>query len=519
MGLRKFIGAVGERWWLVLATAAVVTLTAIGVSYLQSPTYRAQATVLLTQQNAGATIVGSPQPVYSGDPQRDIQTQMDVMRSSGLLRQVIVAQNLETTPVNLLKRVTVSADGQTNIVTIDVLDTSAQRAADTANAIADAYVAWSRDRQRESIRVAINDVQKRLEDAQARISASQAKASSGGASAAELAELEVANKLYATLAANLEQLKMLEQLTTGSGSVLASATLDPKAVSPNPPRNAALGLAVGLLLGLGVAFLVSMLDTTIKSTDEAQEVYGAPVLGNIPLEKPGKQEGADLTVVARPAGSAAEAYRMLRNSLAFINVEHATKALIVTSALPSEGKSTVAANLAAVLSSTGQKVVLVCADFHRPGAAQLFDVSPSAGLSDVLVGSMDVLGALQQPAGFQGNLKILPAGAMPPNPSALLGSPAMEKLVVSLGESVDWVIIDSAPLLAVADTAAMARWADGVLMVTRARVSKRHDAGKAHEQLENVGARILGVVLWGLEASADSTGYGYPGGYGTPQTG
>lgn len=520
MRLRDFITVMRSRVGTVLLAGAIVTLTALGVSLLMSPTYEGEASVLLTQQNTGAMLLGSPQQYLSDLAlQREVQTQVNVMQSRGLLEQVIDKLDLNTTSATLLERVNVRFDGQTDVVTIDVRDESAARAADTANALAEVYVTWSLDRQRTSIKAAADDVQKRLSLAQRQIVDIQGAIAAGDRSGARQVELKAANDLYGTLATQLAQLKINEQLATGSGSVLASAVPDPVPVSPKPLRNGALGLVLGLILGIGIAFVAETFDNTIKTPDEAEEIYGAPVLCDIPVEKRAKQDGGSrLALVENPGGPAAEAYRMLRNNLGFINFEHDIKTVLVTSAMPSEGKSTVAANLAIVLSRAGKKVVLVSCDFHQPGAAQLFDLGRTIGLSDVLAGKTDIQRVMEKPKGFE-NLLVVSAGSMPPNPSELLGSATMEKLVASLRDSSDWVIFDSAPLLAVADAAAAARWVDGALLVTHASVSTRDAASGGREHLDNVGARILGVVMWGREEASARGGYGgYVAGYGAAPT-
>jgi receptor protein-tyrosine kinase/non-specific protein-tyrosine kinase len=275
---------------------------------------------------------------------------------------------------------------------------------------------------------------------------------------------------------------------------------------------------MGLILGVGIAFVVETMDSTIKTTDEAQELYGAPVLCSIPVEKRAKGDVPSLTLVENPGGPAAEAYRMLRNNLGFINFEHDIKVLLISSAMPNEGKSTVAANLAIVLARAGKRVVLLSCDFHQPGAAMLFDLGNTIGLSDVLNGTASVKGVLEQPKGFE-NLWVVPPGSMPPNPSELLGSTTMERLITGLRESSDWIILDSAPLLAVADAAAAARWVDGALMVVHSSDSTRDAARQGRDQLERVGTRILGVAMWGREEPSARRGYdGYFAGYGATPT-
>jgi capsular exopolysaccharide synthesis family protein len=324
------------------------------------------------------------------------------------------------------------------------------------------------------------------------------------------AQLDIATGLYSTLAEKLETLRINEQLENGNGRVVALASINTTAVSPEPKRDAALGLVLGLILGVGVAFLMEYLDNAIKSAEEAERVFGAPVLGEIPLEEFAKDEPRRLTILQHPGSAAAESYRALRNSLDFINFEHDIKTVLVSSPAPSEGKSTVAANLAAALAQTGKKVVLVSSDFRRPTTEEFFDVQNTIGLSDVLMGKNSLKSALQRPGDDQ--LLVLTSGKMPPNPSELLGSQRMQEVVDSLKEWADWIIIDTPPLLAVADTASLVRWADGVLLVSRAGSATRDAARRAHQLLEKVGARVLGVIVWGFAEESPRSGY-YTGYY------
>ena len=230
-------------------------------------------------------------------------------------------------------------------------------------------------------------------------------------------------------------------------------------------------------------------------------------MGTIPLEKYEKGTTRRLTITEAPGSPAAESYRVLRNSLDFLNFEQNMKTLLVTSAAPAEGKSTVAGNLAASLAQAGKKTVLVSCDFRRPTTEHFFGVNNMIGLSDVLTGTHSMKAALQRPGDEQ--LLIMTSGKMPPNPSELLASTKMQELIESLGEWADWVIIDTPPLLAVADPAAVARWTDGVLMVTQAGKSTRDAAKKSVEMLSKVGAAIVGVVVWGIVEGKGGPGYGY----------
>ena len=281
-----------------------------------------------------------------------------------------------------------------------------------------------RNAQRESIAEAADEVQKRLDQAkQEVITLGRKLAASPNPSQDLNAELQIATGTYTTLAEKLEQLRINERLETGPARIVSTAVTDTHAVSPKPVRNAALGLVVGLLFGLGMAFLYEYLDNTIKSTAEVEKIFGSPVLGTIPMDKLEKDQKRRVAIVEAPGSSTAEAYRVLRNSLDFINFKHDLKTLIVTSAAPGEGKSTVASNLAAALAQAGKKVVLVSVDFRRPTTDRFFPVNNMIGLSDVLLGTHSLKAALQRPGDEQ--LLVLTAGKMPPNPSELLGSEKM----------------------------------------------------------------------------------------------
>ncbi|TLM76509.1 MAG: polysaccharide biosynthesis tyrosine autokinase, partial [Actinobacteria bacterium] len=332
----------------------------------------------------------------------------------------------------------VTAQGQTNMIVITVTASSPEKAALIANSLAEEYVSWSQQLKRRSLKEAADEVQRRLDVAQDQILALGKKIQASGKSDELAAELQLVTGTYTTLADKLEQLRINQQLESGAGVVVEPAVPESKAVSPKPVKNGVLGLAVGLVFGLGMAFLSEYLDNTIKSTDEAERVYGAPVLGTIPVDSIEKSDRRRLVITEAPGSATAEAYRVLRNSLDFINFQHDMKTIVITSAAPGEGKSTVAANLAAALANAGKKVVLMSVDFRRPTTQQFFRVNNMIGLSDVLLGTHSLKAALQRPGDSQ--LLVLTAGKMPPNPSELLGSVKMQEVVNSLEEWAEWVI-------------------------------------------------------------------------------
>jgi capsular exopolysaccharide synthesis family protein len=509
--LRDYLNVIRARKWVIVQAVVIVALTALVASLLQAPVYEGQAKVLISEKGGGTELFGSIGLDFSSQPERGLQTQVQLMQVRPLLENTIRTLGLGITPEALAGRVTVSAVGQTNIVTITAKDGDPGRAAAIANTLAEEFVGWSRDYKRESINAAVDEVSVRLDAARTEILELGRRIQDEGKSDELAAELAIATGSYTTLAGKLEELRISAQLETGSGRVVSPAVEAADPVEPSPARNTALGLAVGLVFGLGMAFLYEYLDNTIKSSEEIEELVGAPVLGLIPAEKYDKDERRRATILTHPGSSAAEAYRVLRNNLDFINFEHNITTLLVTSAAPAEGKSTVAANLAAGLAQAGKKVVLLASDFRKPTTEQFFGVRNLVGLSDVLTGAHTLKAALQRPREDM-DLLVLTSGKMPPNPSELLGSEKMKELLEELKGWADWVIVDTPPLLAVADGAAVARWCDGVMLVTKGGASTREAVKKAREMLDNVGARTLGAVVWGLESRAGGGGYGY--GYG-----
>jgi len=512
MELRDYIQVIRSRKWIIVQAVVIVTLTALAVSFLQPKSYEGTAQVLISEKGSAAAVFGDLLPQLSAQPERAMQTQVQLMQIRPIAEATIKKLDLQTTPTALLARVTVTAVGQTNLVKITATDADPKQAALIANTVADEYVNSSKAAGRASLAEAADEVQKRLDQAKADILDLGKRISDSGKSDQLTAELQIATGTYTTLAEKLEQLRINQQLESGPGRVVSTAVPETNAVSPKPLRNGLLGFAVGLVFGLGMAFLYEYLDNTIKSTEEAERILGAPVLGTVPADTFDKGQKRRLAIVESPGSLTAEAYRVLRNSLDFINFQHDMNSILVTSAAPGEGKSTVAANLAAALAQAGKKVVLVSVDFRRPTTEQFFNVNNMIGLSDVLIGTHSLKAALQRPGDEQ--LLVMTAGKMPPNPSELLGSSKMKEVMKSLQEWGDWVIIDTPPLLAVADAAAVARWADGVLMVTQAGSSTREAGKKAMELLAKAGAKVTGVVVWGLdESKAGSSGYGHSSGY------
>ena len=294
-----------------------------------------------------------------------------------------------------------------------------------------------------------------------------------------------------------------------------SASLPSSPVSPNVPRNLMIGLAAGLLLAFAYALVRSQLDRRIRTAAAVEKQFEISVVGSIPnapLLIHGKKERAGLSVLTKSEKnadqSAAEAFRKLRTNLQFMSVDDPPRVIVVTSPKPGDGKSTIASNLAATVAASGSPVILVDGDLRRPTVADSFGLVEGAGLTDVLIGRVEVDDVLQQHPELE-HLQVLAAGGIPPNPSELLGSQAMRRLVTSLGERAT-VIIDAPPLLPVTDGAVLTAVTDGAFVVVSTGRTLDNELAASLEYIDAVKGQTLGVILNGVPArDVYSSGYYY----------
>ncbi|MFC4787246.1 polysaccharide biosynthesis tyrosine autokinase [Nocardioides sp. MAHUQ-72] len=293
-------------------------------------------------------------------------------------------------------------------------------------------------------------------------------------------------------------------------SIVDNAQVSDLPVSPQPVRNLGLALVLGLLLGVGVAVLRELLDTTVANAEDVAQVTDTPILGHI---------GADATAVKRSPAEVlsdvtpwAEAFRVLRTNMQFVEVDRDQRVFVVSSSLPSEGKSTTAVNLAITLALAGQRVALVECDLRRPLIAKRLGLDGAVGTTSVLIGKVALSDAIQ-PYGETG-LDVISSGPIPPNPSELLQSHAMEKMLGELRDSYDVVILDAPPLLPVTDAALLSAQADGALVVVRHGKTTRDQLRHAIERIEAVDAKVVGIVINLAPSRRGSRTYGYGYGYG-----
>lgn len=510
--------AVIRRWlWLLIASL----LLAGGASFLVSSSltklYEARVTLIVGQS------LQSTSPDYNQllASQRLSQTYADLVTTGPLLTRVIDKESLDATPEELRALVKADAPRDSTLVTITVTDPDPIKAASIANTIADELIASS-----PALSGRNSDVQQfvdqDLQAAQRQIQDTEAEVQRLSGLQTRTADQETQLQ---SLQGRLVQLRQTYATLLGFSSTSGSNLLtivDPalppaEASSPRVLLNTLLAALVGLMLAVGVAFLVEYLDDTLKSPDDVEAVAGLPTLGTIIRMKgdEGRSPIYMLASVLYPRSPAAEAYRTLRTNIEFASVDQPARTILVTSAIPGEGKTTTAANLAAVFAQTGHQTLLVDADLRKPGVHRIFDVPNAAGLTNLLrsddVRVQDVTVQTEQD-----HLSVVTTGPLPPNPAELLRSTRMRTVLERLAADAEFVVLDSPPLQAVTDAAILSSLVDGTVLVIDAGRTRSGAVRNGREALAKVGARVLGVILNRMSESmsGDYYYYDYYGGYG-----
>lgn len=507
MELHDYLKVIRSRKWLIVVSVVFTVAAALAASYIQTPMYEAEANLLASEGSGGSAALEAAMAGFSAQPERALQTQVRMLRMRPAFERTIRRLDLRMLPEELMQRAEISAEGQTNIISIRISDSDPDRAAEIANVLAEEYSLWAREFSRTRIRAAAEQVEQQLAEVRAEL----VEAGSGkNLSDRDKMALQVVGQDYAGLSEQLRQLRIREEMEVGPVQVVNAAAVPAEPDAPKPLRNGAIALVLGLVLGGGAAFVTESLDRTVKDADQASELLEAPVLGIVPLHRNDKSALVGLDETA--ANPVAESIRTLRHSLDFVNFDQRTKTVLVTSSAPGEGKSTLAANLAVSLARAGRRVILVSVDFHRPKAASYLGLNETLGLSHVLTGQAGLEMCLQKVG--ESGLRVLASGKVPPNPSELLGSERMRDLIKALEGVADWVILDGPPVLAVADATAVAKWADGTVVVVRAGSTHREALKRAVATLNGVGAKLLGAVVIGGEDPGSAAGsYGYAHSY------
>lgn len=329
-------------------------------------------------------------------------------------------------------------------------------------------------------------------------------------------KVDVAESTYQTLLKKVQELQLVENTNTASSRIIAQALVPNKPVEGKKIVVLVLGVMFGLFLATTTVLFLGMRDRSLKTLKEVRDVFGYTLLGIVPLSvkkirsRYSNSESTVQTIAVRdtPHSLTSEMYRMIQANLKFLSSDKVLKTIVVTSAVPKEGKSTVSANLAAAIAQLGRKVLLIDADMRVPSQHHLWQLTNAVGLSEVLVGQAEFDITVSK---VMDNLDVLTAGVRPPNPLALLDSKRMASLIENFSSqnNYDFVIIDAPPLLLAADALTLSQMTDGILLVARPGVIDSNSANAAQEILERSNYNVLGLVVNGIIDKNDSSIYLY----------
>ena len=502
MEIRRYIQILDRRKWVIILTT-IVTLAVVTLgSFRMTRIYSATALVRV--------VAGLNSTVSYSDlnyTERLMQTYVQLLKSRPFLEEVSKRLDLHVRPEDLAGMIKVEALTDTELIKISVESASPQQAAAIANTLGALLVEQGQKMyygQGKSAREILQEQVTVLEDQLRQDRALLATLSgstpssdqSQGPSIQDLtAKISSEEQTYAMLLSQYDKARVDEAMRANSIGIVEPAIVPGAPSKPNIKLNIALGALVGLMGGIGLTFLFENLSPSIDLADDLEAIAGAPLLGRIPNLQ--IRDGAWQETISLNNGDVkpltGEAFRVLAASTLALMSDGHLKTVLISSAEPRAGKSTVLANLAVAMAETGLQVVVVDGDLHRPCVHQMFGLVKEPGLSDVILDPSQLATALQQTK--MKRIRAIAAGSMQPDPGVLLNAPAISEIISKLAEEADVVLWDSPPIQAAADAALLAPIVDGVVLIVKRAQTERNEFQAACQQLADVKAKLVGIIV------------------------
>jgi tyrosine-protein kinase len=526
--LREYVGVLWYRKWSILAITLAAVLVSVFYVNRQVPKFTSVSRVVAT--NPLAAIQNNPLAAPNLDTEKALVSSTTVAKCASLVARAHPAADplstddvteictdkamaTEPVPQGLQTKVNITAPPNTNLLLTSVTDPKPHVAQALAQAFAEAYV-WYRTTAAidyiDGIREPLLAQQKSLNEQITKVNAQILSAISAGNTTLVPSLQTRLSGLNSQLQGVQTQLFQVSTSKIAPPTLASLANLPQKPSSPNKPLVAVAGLFVGVLLGIGLAFLRERLDDRLRGRADLESSLGVPVMAVIP-QVPGwkKRQDTKLITIDQPRSATSEAYRSLRTGVLFAAAQRGMKVIMVASPSAGEGKTTTAANLAVALADTKKRVILVSADLRKPRLHRFFGLQNKAGVSQVITGEVNPWEALLNPE--VENLRVMASGPPASRPAELLQTEQMGQLIADLREVADFVIIDTAPILLVADALALVPLVDGVLFVSDANTTSRGAVEHARQELEQVDAPLFGALLNNFDPTRARYYYGYYG--------
>jgi polysaccharide biosynthesis transport protein len=488
----RAILALRRMWWVIVVVAVISAGGAYLLGKRKPMEYSATASLLFRDSQLDQWLFGVKAfNNSSADPNREPATNEALAEMPTVAARV--AQQLHIPESRVLAAMSFGSDAQSDVLKLTATDPDPKAAAEIVNTYAQQYIAF----RQTADRAQLSQAEQLIRDQLAAIPPSE-----GNSPTAK------------TLQTRSNELRLLARLQTGNAEVVQTASPPTSPSGPHPAHDGMIGLILGLLASGALVMVIERCDRRIRSPQEIEEHYGAPVIGTVPDSN--ALRGEPVAASARDE----DAFRTIRTQLRYFDVDRDIKQVLITSADNDEGKSVIALNLARVVAQTGDKrVILLEADLRRPSLTEMIGLESVAGLAELLSDSQDLASALpelvvslERVDGSSGaeRFDVLTAGAAPPNPVELLESRRMAELMDVLTTRYDMVIIDTHPIGVVGDAIPLLHRADGVLVVSRLGRSRRDHAIRLMKQLRSLNAHVLGVVINGFRPSTRNRMPYYP---------
>jgi capsular exopolysaccharide synthesis family protein len=475
-GLVRGLAVLRNRWLVVVGVVLACMLVVVVRHERAAKSYAATASVAFQSGTLSDSAL-QVSPAGTAEPQREADTEVLIAHSPEVAAAVARQLHIKVTPDELLSQVKVEAAPNADVLNLVATTGDSLYSAHLANAFAEQYIDF------------------RVRSELAGIETAQGKL------AQQVAALPAASPERATLQQSLQRLGELRAVAGGGANVIGLATPSGTPTGTSLSSTVVIGLLIGLAVAFSLVFLLESLDRRVKTIEDFEREYRLPALVGVP-------QSAFRFRRAREREELLEPYRILRSALDFAAVTRALDTLLVTSAIPGEGKTTVAVDLAHAVAFAGRSVVLMELDLRRPTFAEHFDLKPGRGLTTALTRDVPLAELLVEPFPDLPNFSVLPAGGVPHNPSELLGSPRVAEAISELLRPGGIVIVDAPPLNPVADAQVLLNSAaiNGAIVVARVGKTARDDVRRARAILDRHAVEPVGIVVTGLR---DASRYGY----------
>ena len=516
MELRQYWDLLRKWLWLIALTTIVAAASAYLFSIQQTPVYQASTRLRVIQGSSNNTTLTYSDVLLS---EKISRTYAQLLTARPVLQATLDKLGIKNmTPTDLAKEIKVNPVRDTQLIDLKVENAIPIVAAQIANTLPQVFIDYNKKQQAARFSSSKQTLEKQLSELSQQVQSTEValKALDGATDTATLSrqallenQLAQYRSSYGNVLSQLEGIRLAEANSQDTLAMVEPAIPPTTPIRPRTRMNTLLAAIVGAMIGLGAAFLIEYLDDTVKTPDDIARLTGLTTLGVI--AKHGKEgEGAGMITLEHPRSPIAEAYRTIRTGIRFASVDKPIRTLVVTSAGPSEGKSTTAANLAIVMAQSGKKVLLVDADLRKPVQHKLWELPNNLGLTGALLfqqGTIDT-DKLFTSTPIE-NLHVMTSGQIPPNPSELLGSQKMQQITEQLLQTFDLLVFDTPPVLAVTDAVVLGQIVDAVAAVIDAGTTREPALIQTMQQFQKGQAHVIGFILNRFQAQRSGSYYYY----------